>query len=73
MSARELIQACLAELDASDGMRELWHAAKTRLTALLSTPGVPSALIAAMLDRTAADRRRRLELFEILSQAASGD
>ena len=73
MSARELIQACLAELDASDGMRELWHAAKTRLTALLGTPGVPSALIAAMLDRTAADRRRHLELFEILIRRARLD
>ena len=73
MSARELIQACLAELDASDGMRELWHAAKTRVTALLGTPGVPTALIAAMLDRTAADRHRRLELFEILIRRARLD
>ncbi len=66
MPARDLIQACLSELDASDGMRELWHAAGTRATALLCTPGVPSLLIAALLDSTAADRLRHLELFEIL-------
>ena len=48
MSARDLIQACFTELDASDDMRELWHAAKTRATALLGTPGVPSALVAAL-------------------------
>ena len=66
MPARDLIQASLTELDASDGMRELWHAAKTRATALLATPGVPSALIAAMLDSAAADRHRHLELFEVL-------
>ena len=66
MSARDLIEACLAELDASDGLRELWCAAGTRATALLGTPGVASALIAVMLDSTAADRHRHLELFEIL-------
>ena len=66
MPAHDLIQACLADFDASDGMRELWHAARTRATALLGTPGVPSALIAAMLDSAAADRHRHLELFEIL-------
>ena len=66
MPARDLIQACLAELDAPDDMRELWHAAKTRATALLGTPGVPSALVAAMLDSTRTDRRRHLELFEVL-------
>ncbi len=54
----DLIQACLTELDASDDMRGLWHAAKARATALLDTPGVPSALIAALLDSISADRHR---------------
>ena len=66
MPIRDLIQACLTELDASDGMRALWHAAKTRASALLGTPGVPSALIAAMLDSARTDRHRHLELFEVL-------
>ena len=66
MPPHGLIQACLADLDASDDMRQLWHAARTRATALLGTPGVPSALIAATLDSAAADRHRHLELFEIL-------
>ena len=66
MPARDLIQACLTELDTSDGMRELWHVAKARAVALLGTPGVTSALIVAMLDSASTDRRRHLELFEIL-------
>ena len=66
MPVGDLIQACLAELDASDGMRELWHAAKARDTALLGTPGVPSALIVAMLDDALTDRRRHIQLFEVL-------
>ena len=73
MPIRDLIQACLTELDASDDMRELWYAAKARATALLDTPGVPSALIAALLDSTSADRHRHLELFEVLVRQAHLD
>ena len=73
MPARDLIQDCLTELGASDDMRELWHAAKARATALLGTPGVPSALIAALLDSTSADRHRHLELFEVLVRQAHLD
>ena len=54
-------------------MRELWHVAKARATALLGTPGVPSALIAALLDSTSADRHRHLELFEVLVRQAHLD
>ena len=73
MPAHDLIQDCLTELGASDDMRELWHAAKARATALLGTPGVPSALIAALLDSTSADRHRHLELFEVLVRQAHLD
>lgn len=73
MSARDLIQASLDELNASDGTREVWHAAQSRATALLGTPGVVSALVAALLDGTGADRHRHMELFEVLIRQAHED